>query len=68
MQIFLFLVILFANKDVNKIIILLKCIFIGVLFLIAFDLRLKNYSTIPFPGQSVDEYSNSWVGLSIIKL
>jgi len=53
---------------VNKIVFIPKLLLICVVFLLAFNLRLKNYSTIPFPGQSVDEYSNSWVGLSIIKL
>src|SRR3989338_8113107 len=31
-------------------------------------LRLKNLATIPFPGQSQDEYSNTWVGLSLIQI
>lgn len=30
-------------------------------------LRLKNLATVPFPGQSQDEYSNTWVGLSLIQ-
>lgn len=38
------------------------------LFTSAYKLRLKNYDTIPVKGQSVDEYSNTWVGLSLIKL
>jgi 4-amino-4-deoxy-L-arabinose transferase-like glycosyltransferase len=41
-------------------------IFIAVVAL-AFFLRKKNYAQIPIPGQSVDEYSYSWVGLSLIK-
>ncbi|MCW1949647.1 MAG: glycosyltransferase family 39 protein [Candidatus Shapirobacteria bacterium] len=41
-------------------------IFISIIVL-AFFLRKKNYAQIPIPGQSVDEYSYSWVGLSLIK-
>lgn len=39
-----------------------------LLFVCAYKLRIKNYDTIPVKGQSVDEYSNTWVGLSLIKL
>jgi len=39
-------------------------VFVVVLALIV---RKKNYAEIPIPGQSVDEYSYSWVGLSLIK-
>lgn len=41
-------------------------IFLSILVL-AFLLRKKDYAQIPIPGQSVDEYSYSWVGLSLIK-
>lgn len=40
-----------------------------VLFIVyySYTVRIKNYEIIPIPGQSVDEYSYSWVGLSLIK-
>lgn len=34
----------------------------------AFYLRSLNSSRIPFPGESMDEYSFAWVGLSLIQL
>jgi len=34
----------------------------------AYFLRLYDYDKIPFPGESMDEYSFSWVGLSLIKI
>ncbi|MFA5750170.1 MAG: glycosyltransferase family 39 protein [Candidatus Shapirobacteria bacterium] len=48
-------------KKVFKIIIFLSIIFLS------FIVRKKNYFDIPIPGQSVDEYSYSWVGLSLIE-
>jgi 4-amino-4-deoxy-L-arabinose transferase-like glycosyltransferase len=30
-------------------------------------LRLKNNAFIPLPGESIDEYSNTWVGMSLLK-
>lgn len=41
-------------------------IFLSILVL-ALILRKKDYAQIPIPGQSVDEYSYSWVGLSLLK-
>src|SRR3989344_2206661 len=42
---------------------------VGLLILIlGFYLRYKNHSLVPLPGESTDEYSNSWVGLSLIQL
>jgi len=38
-----------------------------VILVIGYKLRLHDYSKIPFPGESTDEYSNSWVGLSLIE-
>lgn len=42
-----------------------------LIFLLIFGLaifaRKRNYAEIPIPGQSVDEYSYSWVGLSLIE-
>lgn len=39
-----------------------------VILLVAFYLRIQNFSKIPFPGESMDEYSFAWVGLSLIQL
>lgn len=44
-----------------------KIIIFTFILVLAFFLRKKNYAQIPIPGQSVDEYSYSWVGLSLIK-
>lgn len=41
-------------------------VFLAVLIL-ALILRKKDYAQIPIPGQSVDEYSYSWVGLSLLE-
>lgn len=38
-----------------------------LIVLLALVVRKKNYAEIPIPGQSVDEYSYSWVGLSLIE-
>jgi 4-amino-4-deoxy-L-arabinose transferase-like glycosyltransferase len=46
---------------------LFKLIIVIAIFFLALFLRKRNYSEIPIPGQSVDEYSYSWVGLSLIK-
>jgi len=39
-----------------------------VTLVIAFLLRYQNFASVPLPGQSTDEYSNTWVGLSLIRL
>src|SRR3989304_5021675 len=39
-----------------------------VTLVIAFLLRYQNFPSVPLPGQSTDEYSNTWVGLSLIRL
>ncbi len=44
-----------------------QLIIVFAIFILAIILRKKTYSEIPIPGQSVDEYSYSWVGLSLIK-
>lgn len=49
---------------IKKILLLIPFLLI-VIF--AFDLRKKNFAEIPVPGQSTDEYSYSWVGLSLIR-
>ncbi len=41
-------------------------VFLAIVVL-AFFLRRRDYAQIPIPGQSVDEYSYSWVGLSLLK-
>ena len=42
-------------------------LFFGILVL-ALMVRKRNYAEIPIPGQSLDEYSYSWVGLSLFKI
>lgn len=39
-----------------------------LIMLLGYRLRIQNYSSVPLPGQSTDEYSNTWVGLSLIRL
>ncbi|HWS49344.1 MAG TPA: glycosyltransferase family 39 protein [Candidatus Methanoperedens sp.] len=48
-----------------KKVFILTTLFLVVL--LAFFVRKKNYAEIPIPGQSTDEYSYSWVGLSLLK-
>ena len=48
-----------------------RIIIIISLFIIlatGFVLRKNNYQFVPFPGESLDEYSNAWMGLSLIRL
>ncbi len=42
-------------------------ILISIIILMGFYLRYHRYSQIPFPGESLDEYSFSWLGLSLIE-
>lgn len=46
----------------------IKTLLVAVIFGLAFFLRSQYYAKVPFPGESMDEYSFSWVGLSLIKL
>lgn len=47
----------------------LVCLIMTIfLFVLSYKLRIYNYHSIPVKGQSVDEYSYSWVGLSLIRL
>lgn len=46
----------------------LKSIIILLILFLAFYLRKENYDTVPHKGESWDEYSYTWVGLSLIKL
>lgn len=48
-------------KKILKVIIILAITFLALI------LRKKNYAEIPIAGQSTDEYSYSWVGLSLFK-
>ena len=43
-------------------------ILLGLILVVAWSLRYRHYDVIPLPGESQDEYSNSWVGLSLIRL
>lgn len=48
-----------------KTIVYIICV-VAILF-VGYKLRLHDYNKIPFPGESTDEYSNSWMGLSLIE-
>lgn len=39
-----------------------------LILILGFYLRFRNQALVPLPGESTDEYSNSWVGLSLIQL
>src|SRR3990167_2924109 len=39
-----------------------------LIVVLGYILRRNNYASVPLPGQSTDEYSNAWVGLSLIRL
>ena len=45
-----------------------QIIIVLVIVYLAFIVRKKNYAEIPIAGQSTDEYSYSWVGLSLFKI
>jgi 4-amino-4-deoxy-L-arabinose transferase-like glycosyltransferase len=51
----------------SKIIISIKLVFFLLILVLALFVRKKNYAEIPIPGQSLDEYSYSWAGLSLIE-
>lgn len=42
--------------------------FLALILVIGYQLRVKNSVNVPLPGLSMDEYSNAWVGLSLIRL
>ena len=48
------------NKKIFWFFLLLVC-------LLGLFLRLRNIGNVPLPGQSQDEYSNAWVGMSILQ-
>lgn len=39
-----------------------------LILVVGFLLRYRNFALVPRPGESTDEYSNTWVGLSLIQL
>ncbi len=47
---------------------IIKTILFVVVVILSYQLRAGNFDVIPTRGQSFDEYSNSWVGLSLIRL
>ena len=51
----------------NNFLKIIKCFLLVGIVILALLVRKKNYAEIPIPGQSVDEYSYSWVGLSLIE-
>jgi 4-amino-4-deoxy-L-arabinose transferase-like glycosyltransferase len=52
----------------NNIIIGLKFVIFFCILFFALMVRKRNYAEIPIPGQSLDEYSYSWVGLSLFEI
>lgn len=52
----------------NKILIGLKLLLFFSILILALMVRKRNYAEIPIPGQSLDEYSYSWVGLSLFEI
>lgn len=53
------------NKMIKKI---LKIALVCCVLILSFYLRYQNYDSVPLKGQSWDEYSYSWTGLSLIRL
>ncbi len=45
----------------------IKILLLIVVSILGFGLRNYKYREVPLPGQSTDEYSNAWVGISLIK-
>lgn len=41
---------------------------LALILVVGYGLRARHYNDVPLPGQSTDEYSNAWVGLSLIRL
>lgn len=52
----------------NKIFIGIKLLLFFLILVLALFVRKRNYAEIPIPGQSLDEYSYSWVGLSLFEI
>ncbi len=51
-----------------KIKLLITICFFLLILAVGAVLRWRNHTQVPLPGESTDEYSNSWVGLSLIQL
>jgi len=47
---------------------LVKVISILLICFLGFNLRSYHYSSVPKPGDSLDEYANAWSGLGLIKV
>ncbi|MFA5024880.1 MAG: glycosyltransferase family 39 protein [Candidatus Shapirobacteria bacterium] len=45
----------------------IKIVSVLIIVILAFNLRYKNFYEVPISGSSMDEYSYSWVGFSLIK-
>lgn len=45
-----------------------ELVVVAVVVVLGLLLRYHGLSRVPLPGESMDEYSNSWVGLSLIRL
>lgn len=46
----------------------LSVMLVMIILTVGFFLRYRNFAAVPLPGESTDEYSNTWVGLSLIEL
>jgi len=44
----------------------MKYLLVILVLVLSLILRLKNNAQVPLPGESIDEYSNTWVGLSLL--
>lgn len=53
------------EEKIKKTILVLA---LAIISFLGYRLRIANYSQIPLPGESQDEYSFSWVGLSLIRV
>lgn len=51
-----------------KLIKIVSYLILVIILVAAFYLRSTGSSTIPYPGESMDEYSFAWVGLSLIQV
>lgn len=49
----------------NKLLFIILALIVVV---VSYLTRLHLYNRIPFPGETTDEYSNTWVGLSLLKI
>lgn len=56
------------GKNKKLIFSLFKLVLVLLICFLGYSLRIKNYSTIPRPGESLDEYANAWSGLGLIQL